>query len=67
MDVPFNNKFDEQRKIFGFRFTCEHCTYFDDSEQSCSHGFPNGVHRLSHYDGPAKPETIIFCKEFDLC
>jgi hypothetical protein len=68
--------FVAQRARFGLRFTCEHCTYFDETEQRCTHGYPNAEHREARYRGdtdrgagdpPARAEaTLLFCKEFEL-
>ena len=66
MEVPFDDAFDEQRTRFALRFTCEHCAHYDETSGACAHGFPNRVHCLSHYTGTPRPETIVFCKDFDL-
>ena len=66
MEVAFNKCFDEQRKQFSFCFTCEDCAHFDPDREVCLHGYPNHMHRLTYYAGAKKPQTILFCKDFDL-
>ena len=66
MEVPFNNKFNEQCEAYGFCYTCEDCAHFDTDEEICLHGFPNQMHRLSYYQSTPRPRTILFCKDFDL-
>ena len=66
MEVDWKPSFDEERERYGFRFTCEHCSYFDDRSGECLHGFPNYMHRLQFFDSEPRPERILFCKDFDL-
>jgi hypothetical protein len=65
MEVPYTEKFKKQLKEYNFCFTCEHCAYFDNNNQTCLHEFPNQMHRSRYY--AENPKTILFCKEFDLC
>jgi hypothetical protein len=63
--------FRDQRTLFALRFTCEHCTYFAVDSERCSHGYPNGAHRLARYaSSPPAAETaemeLVFCKDFEL-
>lgn len=66
MEVDWEPGFDEQRRRFAFRFTCEHCAHFDDETGDCLHGFPNQMHRLRFFDADPRPARILFCKDFDL-
>jgi hypothetical protein len=66
MEVDWKPSFDEERRRYGFCFTCEHCSYFDDRNGECLHGFPNHMHRLRFFDGDPRPTVILFCKDFDL-
>jgi hypothetical protein len=66
MEVVWKPGFDEQRRRFAFRFTCEHCAHFDDLTDECLHGYPNQMHRLTLYEREPRPREIMFCKEFDL-
>jgi hypothetical protein len=66
MEVDWKPSFDEERRRYRFRFTCEHCAYFDDQTGECLHGFPNHMHRLQFFDSDPRPERILFCKDFDL-
>jgi len=66
MEVRFSPEFDAQRCAFSFRFTCEDCAHFDERDGICVHEFPNHFHRLARYEGEARPEVIVFCKDFDL-
>ena len=66
MEVKFSPEFEAQRVRFDFCFTCEHCAHFDDETDECLHGFPNQMHRLGYYESTPRPETILFCKDFDL-
>lgn len=56
--------FREQRAAYGLRFTCEHCTYFDERSEACSHGYPNRAHRDAQYE--AADAELVFCKDFEL-
>lgn len=66
MEVPYTEEFEDQRRRYGFCFTCEHCAHYDAPTEQCAHGFPNRMHRLTHYQMTTKPKTIMFCKDFDL-
>ena len=66
MEVPFTKRFEEQRRRYAFRFTCEDCAHFDPRDGSCLHEFPNEMHRRGYYKEPPRPATILFCKDFDL-
>jgi len=57
--------FRSQRVEYALRFTCEHCTYFHEQEERCTHGYPNAAHRLAVYDGASDGE-LVFCKDFEL-
>ena len=56
--------FREQRATYALRFTCEHCSYFDELRETCSHGYPNRAHRQAQYDGT--DAELVFCKDFEL-
>ncbi|MDJ0761898.1 MAG: hypothetical protein QNJ97_02825 [Myxococcota bacterium] len=66
MYVIHKERFDVERRLFAFCFTCEHCAHFDDRLLICIHGFPNRQHRLSYYEATPRPPEIVFCKDFDL-
>jgi hypothetical protein len=66
MEVAWKESFVEQERRYRFCFTCEHCAHFDELSGECLHGFPTETHRLEHYRSEPPPETILFCKEFDL-
>ena len=66
MEVAYEPSFDEQRRRYRLRFTCEHCVHFIPETGACGLGFPNEMHRLGHYEEDPRPPTILFCKEFDL-
>ncbi len=65
VEVTYDLMFDPQRKQYSFCFTCEHCAHFDDRTDTCLHGFPSSMHRLTYYEAVPKPPTILFCKDFD--
>ena len=56
--------FRDERARYRLRFTCEHCTLFDDRNETCAHGFPTAEHRDAHYEDPQAP--LVFCKHFEL-
>ncbi len=58
--------FVEQRARFALRFTCEHCSHFQDERQRCTHGYPTEVHRSVRYEQVCAETELIFCKDFDL-
>ena len=64
MRIPRDETFEEQRRAYRLRFTCEHCAFFHEPSGGCVHDFPNEEHRLAHYD--ADYEWIVFCKDFEL-
>ena len=66
MEVKMSPTFDEQRRRYAFCFTCESCAHFDTDTGQCIHGFPNEMHKLTYYTTSPPPETILFCKDFDL-
>ncbi len=66
MEVPWNRVFEQQRRAFGFCFTCEDCRYFCPADETCLHGYPVLVHRAARYDASPPPGSILFCKEFEL-
>ena len=66
MEVPYSRDFDAQIEQYSFCFTCETCAHFDDEENTCLHGFPNRMHQIGYYRTDPRPETILFCKDFDL-
>jgi hypothetical protein len=64
MRIERDQRFDDQRRAFALRFTCEECAFFHEPSGACVHDFPNEEHRLSYYDAPGR--WIVFCKDFDL-
>ena len=64
MRIPSDETFEEQRRVYRLRFTCEHCAFFHEPTGSCVHDFPNEEHRQAYYDSAY--EWIVFCKDFDL-
>lgn len=51
---------------FALRFTCEHCSHFQEERGVCTHGYPTAVHRAAHYAGANEQTELTFCKDFDL-
>lgn len=48
---------------YGFRFTCEHCVYYDEATRSCAEGYP----AEEHVDASLEHRTrLYFCKSFEL-
>jgi len=67
MDAPRTTRFDEERRTFALRFTCDECAAFDGRDQRCRHGWPTEAHRLSRYLSERTPDdTVTFCKEFEV-
>jgi hypothetical protein len=64
MKIEQDEKFREQRERFRLRFTCEHCSLFDERKESCAHGYPTSEHRDAHYRDPNA--RVVFCKHFEL-
>jgi len=64
MKIVQDERFREERQRHCLRFTCEHCTLFDDLAETCAHGYPTTEHRLKRYDDPAA--LVVFCKHFEL-
>ena len=64
MKIEQDERFREERDRFALRFTCEHCTLFDDRAETCAHGYPTTEHRLKRYED--KKALVVFCKHFEL-
>lgn len=64
MRIDASPRFDEERRLFVLRFTCENCAQFDDGAASCAHGYPVEDHRDERY--AASGVDIVFCKDFQL-
>ncbi|HEX7477850.1 MAG TPA: hypothetical protein VF331_08590 [Polyangiales bacterium] len=64
MKIVQDERFRQQRQEFKLRFTCEHCSLFDDERQSCAHGYPTTEHREARYADP--DAQVVFCKHFEL-
>jgi len=64
MKTVVDSRLLEEAGRFAFRFACEDCVHFTDSEQ-CAHGYPPGPRQnaLALLDGQ---DVITFCKEFEL-
>ena len=62
--MPQDATFREQRERYRLRFTCEHCTLFDDQTEKCAHGYPTDEHRDKHYERP--DALLVFCKHFEM-
>jgi hypothetical protein len=52
---------------FSLRFTCEHCSHFQEERGICTHGYPTEVHRAACYAEASEQTELTFCKDFDLC
>lgn len=65
MKVPVDGRFYDQRDALSLRFTCEVCTYFDESAERCIHGYPNREHRAAYYVRD-RTKLVVFCKDFEL-
>jgi hypothetical protein len=64
MKIQQDELFREQCQRYQLRFTCEHCSLFDDRNETCAHGYPTAEHRDAHYrDHKA---LVVFCKHFEL-
>lgn len=57
VDTRLRREADEYR----FRFSCEHCAYFDEEGDSCSEGYPTDEHRSADLSRA----EILFCKLFE--
>ena len=67
MKIARTDRFDEEARRYGLRFTCEDCGMFDAARERCRHGWPVEAHRLSRYLAPPEPGSeVIFCKEFEV-
>jgi hypothetical protein len=64
MKIAQDELFRTQRERFHLRFTCEHCSLFDEQSEKCAHGYPTAEHREAHYRDPAA--LVVFCKHFEL-
>ena len=42
MEVPFDTKFEAERKQYAFCFTCEHCAHFDADTSKHAHFICSG-------------------------
>jgi hypothetical protein len=62
--IPQDERFRLERARFHLRFTCEHCTLFDEKAETCAHGYPTTEHREARYADPNA--SVVFCKHFEL-
>ncbi len=54
---------DEARR-FALRFACEDCAHFEGSQ--CSLAYPAAPRREALEGNGGRPETIEFCKSFEI-
>ncbi len=64
MKIVQDERFREERERFSLRFTCEHCTLFDEVAETCAHGYPTAEHRAKRYED--RTALVVFCKHFEL-
>ncbi len=62
MKTKVSEEFLAEVERYRLKFCCEDCAYYCSTEESCSEGYPNQMHRLSSL----KKEKLIFCKLFEL-
>ena len=64
MKFPQDERFRAEHDAFALRFTCEHCTHFDEPARRCAHGFRSELHQIGRYY--SSDSDVLFCKEFEL-
>ncbi|MGC4091952.1 MAG: hypothetical protein QM756_29525 [Polyangiaceae bacterium] len=65
MKTLVDARFQREAHDFALRFNCEHCAHYDDTDASCSNGFPNASHREAELVRGLVQE-LEFCKQFEL-
>lgn len=53
--------FAEEARTYNLQFTCETCAFYNDENESCSHGYPTEEHRALRYADECA--SVVFCKE----
>ncbi len=64
MKVAAGERFAKEVAHVDLKLCCEDCAYFSARTDACSHGWPTAPHRLVALQ--LAPETVTFCKEFEL-
>ena len=64
MKLPITKEFFAERTSYDLKHCCEECALFDTARAACAHDWPNASHLRAYYE--ATPESIVFCKEFEL-
>lgn len=64
MRQPSTLRFWEERDRWALRHVCEDCALYLEESRACAHEYPTSEHDRAHYE--ARPEEIVFCKEFEL-
>jgi hypothetical protein len=63
MHTPVDERLRLEAERFAFRFSCEHCAYYDPDGLACSEGYPNEPHRSAELSNRS---LLVFCKSFEL-
>ncbi len=71
MKFPLTPQLIEEARRFELRSACRDCFYWSEQQQACWHGWPDEGQRRWPLDAPdpttgEMPETVAFCKEFEL-
>jgi hypothetical protein len=59
VQLPRDERFDDEADRFALRRHCEDCALFDE-QKGCAHGFPTVEHRRR-----ATEMLVVFCKDFE--
>ena len=63
MRTTVDDRLRNEAVRFEFRFSCQHCTYFNEDERTCSEGYPNEDHLSPELSSRS---VLLFCKSFEL-
>jgi len=63
MQTPIDERLRREAETFAFRFSCQHCAYYDPDALVCSEGYPNEDHRSPDLSNRS---LLVFCKSFEL-
>jgi hypothetical protein len=70
MRFPLTDALIDESERFSLRSSCCDCFFFVAAEERCAHDWPDEGQRRWPLDAPepdgSRPESVAFCKEFEL-
>lgn len=70
MKFPLTAQLLDEARRFGLRSACQDCFYWNATQATCQHGWPDEGQRRWPLDAPladgTAPTEAEFCKEFEL-